>query len=351
MAKEAVTTVQCAASKCDVVVCCVGLLHRVAPGLVEQVVNKAAFMPPWPPGYHVTEEQQVYLIEADYGLMPMPDLSPEGVAVEPVRMTTRRGNSIPGFHFRHGGASRRTLIFSHGNGTDIGIMFRRLKELAVKLEIDAFAYEYSGYGESSGSPSEEDLYADIEAAYEYLTDTCGVPAASIICYGQSIGSVPSIDLATKHEVGGVIVHSGLTSGFGVLLDVREAYAYDVFQNLKKIRQVSAPVFIIHGTHDIEVPFEHGAALFEACRPGVAYEPWWVQGGGHNDIDVCFRAHYFERLADFLKALDEERESPGCQDGDSSGEVYEIKAAHHRGRGDDILDTSTDMLLPKRSRAS
>mmetsp|Transcript_86169 Transcript_86169/g.278882 ORF Transcript_86169/g.278882 Transcript_86169/m.278882 type:complete len:343 (-) Transcript_86169:108-1136(-) len=290
-----------AVSGCDGFVCCIGCLSLV-PGLVRRVVNQVAFFPPRPPGYHVTEQKQVFLVEADYGLTPLPDLTSEGIAVDTVRMWTRRGNVILGFHFRRAD-STKTLLFSHGNSTDIGIMFHHLRDLCTKLQVDVFAYEYSGYGESSGVPSEADLYSDVEAAYHYLTHDCSVPDDQIVCYGQSIGSVPSIDLASRASVGGLVLHSAMKSGLGVIHDVKTTYWFDVFQNAARITRVSAPVFIIHGTHDTEIPFEHGVTLYEACPAEMAYDPWWVKEAGHNDIEINHRASYFEHLARFLKALD------------------------------------------------
>jgi fermentation-respiration switch protein FrsA (DUF1100 family) len=266
------------------------------------VVNQVAFFPPRPPGYHVTEEKQVFLVEADYGLTPLPDLTAEGIAVDTVRMWTRRGNVILGFHFRRAD-STRTLLFSHGNSTDIGIMFHHLRDLCSKLRIDVFAYEYSGYGESSGVPSEADLYSDVEAAYHYLTHDCSILDEQIVCYGQSIGSVPSIDLASRADIGGVILHSAMKSGLGVIHDVKTTFWFDVFQNAARIKRVTSPVFVIHGTSDTEIPFEHGVTLYEALAPEMAYDPWWVKEAGHNDIEINHRPLYFERLSRFLQAID------------------------------------------------
>jgi len=274
----------------------------LVPGLVKRVVNQVAFFPPKPPGYHVTEEKQVFLVEGDYGLTPLPDLTAEGIAVDTVRMLTAKGSVIMGFHFRRARSSR-TLLFSHGNSTDIGIMFHHLRDLCYRLQVDVFAYEYSGYGESSGVPSEDNLYSDIDAAYQYLTIDRGVPGDQVVCYGQSVGSVPSIDLASRCHVGGLILHSALKSGLGVIHDVQANYWFDVFQNVAKMGRVQAPVFVIHGTHDAEVPFEHGLALYEACPPELAFDPWWVKEAGHNDIETNNRGLYFKNLDRFLSALD------------------------------------------------
>lgn len=167
--------------------------------------------------------------------------------------------------------------------------------------MDIFGYDYSGYGDSSGLPSEEDIYADIDAAYHYLVQDLALPEDSIFLCGQSIGSVPTLDLASRRDVGGVILHSALKSGLSIIHDVKWTYWFDVFKNVEKIQDVKAPVFIIHGTHDVEVPFEHGAALFDACPPELAYEPWWVKDAGHNDIEILHRQLYFSRLLNFIES--------------------------------------------------
>jgi len=290
-----------AAAGCDGFLCCVGCVSLV-PGLMKRVVNQVAFFPPKPAGYHVTDKKQVYLVGPECGLAPLPDLSPDGIVVDTVKMWTSRGNTIMGFHFRRVD-STRTILFSHGNSTDIGLMFPHLKDLCVQLKVDIFAYEYSGYGESSGVPSEADLYSDIDAAYHYLMQDCGLLESSIILYGQSVGSVPSIDLASRSHVGGMILHGALKSGLSIIHDVQTMYWFDVFQNVAKIDSVQAPVFCIHGTHDVEVPFEHGLALHEGTPLEFAVDPWWVKGAGHNDIELDHRSEYFKQLAGFLRGLD------------------------------------------------
>lgn len=295
---------------------------------MKRVVSQVAFFPPKPAGYHVTEKNQVYLVGPDCGLAPLPDLAVDGIAVDTVKMWSRRGNTIMGFHFRRKHASR-TILFSHGNSTDIGIMFHHFKELCSRLQVDVFAYDYSGYGESTGVPSEADLYADIDAAYHYLTSDCSIPEESILLFGQSVGSVPSIDLATRSDCGGMVLHGALKSGLSVIHEVQALYWFDVFQNAAKIENVNSPVLCIHGTHDAEIPFEHGLALYEACPAEHAVEPWWVKGAGHNDIEVEHREEYFIRLRNFVKSLDDPRTARSAS---ASGQAMSDAGLKHLARG-------------------
>ena len=72
------------------------------------------------------------------------------------------------------------------------------------------AYDYSGYGASSGAPSEANCYADIQAAHDYLRSR-GVDSSSLLLYGQSVGSAPSLWLAARCAVAGVVLHTPLMS--------------------------------------------------------------------------------------------------------------------------------------------
>ena len=45
-----------------------------------------------------------------------------------------------------------------------------LQDISFTLNVNVFAYEYTGYGASTGSPSDIDIIADIEAAYAFLIE-------------------------------------------------------------------------------------------------------------------------------------------------------------------------------------
>ena len=67
-------------------------------------------------------------------------------------------------------------------------------------EFNAVTMSIAGYGQSTGKPSEKNLYADIEASWHALRSRYGVSPENIILYGQSIGTVPTVDLASRYEV-------------------------------------------------------------------------------------------------------------------------------------------------------
>ncbi|KAA0718625.1 Protein ABHD17A [Triplophysa tibetana] len=113
---------------------------------------------------------------------------------------------------------------------------------------------------------------------------------------KSIGTVPTVDLASRYECAAVVLHSPLTSGMRVAFpDTKKTYCFDAFPNIEKVSKITSPVLIIHGTEDEVIDFSHGLALFERCPKAV--EPLWVEGAGHNDIELY--SQYLERLRRFI----------------------------------------------------
>ncbi|KAF6770086.1 hypothetical protein AHF37_10657 [Paragonimus kellicotti] len=82
------------------------------------------------------------------------------------------------------------------------IMAGFLQSLAYRFGVNILCYDYSGYGVSTGQRLEENLYADAEAVLKELLERYQVPLEQIVLYGQSIGTAPTVDLATKYKVTG-----------------------------------------------------------------------------------------------------------------------------------------------------
>lgn len=207
-----------------------------------------------------------------------------------------RGNRVGCMYIRCAPNARFTVLFSHGNAVDLGQMSSFYIGLGTRINCNIFSYDYSGYGVSTGKPSEKNLYADIDAAWNALRSRYGISPENIILYGQSIGTVPTVDLASRFECAAVVLHSPLTSGMRVAFpDTKKTYCFDAFPNIEKVAKIPSPVLIIHGTEDEVIDFSHGLALFERCPKAV--EPLWVEGAGHNDIELY--SQYLERLRRFI----------------------------------------------------
>ncbi|XVE72107.1 hypothetical protein DITRI_Ditri11bG0011800 [Diplodiscus trichospermus] len=164
-------------------------------------------------------------------------------------------------------------------------------------------YDYSGYGQSTGKPSECNTYADIEAAYKCLKEQYGVKDEQLILYGQSVGSGPTVDLASRlPNLRGVVLHSPILSGMRVLYPVKRTYWFDIYKNIDKIGAVNCLVLVIHGTADEVVDCSHGKQLWELCKH--KYDPLWVNGGGHCNLELY--PEFIRHLKKFVLSLNKSR---------------------------------------------
>ncbi|MBW4693636.1 MAG: alpha/beta hydrolase [Lyngbya sp. HA4199-MV5] len=193
-----------------------------------------------------------------------------------------------------------TVLYSHGNGEDLGDVRPALAQIQ-STGVNVFAYDYRGYGTSQGTPSEQNAYQDIDAAYRYLTTVLKQPPSRIILYGRSVGSGPSIDLATRQPAAGLIIEGGFTSVFRVVTHL-PLFPFDKFANIHKIGAVRCPVLFIHGTNDQVIPIWHGRALFDrANQPKTFLE---VSGADHNDVAQVAGDRYHQALRQYLQTLEQ-----------------------------------------------
>ncbi|KAK4279845.1 hypothetical protein QN277_011556 [Acacia crassicarpa] len=260
-------------------------------GVTSSIAAKFAFFPPNPPSYTLISD------ESGHGRLYIPEV-PMKDNVDVLKLRTRRGNDIAAVYVKHHKATC-TMLYSHGNAADLGQMFELFLELSNRLRLNVMGYDYSGYGRSTGKPTESNTYADIDAAYKCLKEQYGVKDDHLILYGQSVGSGPTLDLASRvPELRGVVLHSPLLSGMRVLYPVKRTYWFDIYKNIDKICSVNCPVLVIHGTADEVVHWSHGKKLWELCKE--KYEPLWVRGGGHCNLELY--PEFIKHLKKFVHTI-------------------------------------------------
>lgn len=205
------------------------------------------------------------------------------------------------------GKKTMTMIYSHGNATDIGAMHPLQLILSNSLECNVVSYDYSGYGESGGVAMESTTYTDILGVYKWtLENVCNGDESRIVLYGQSVGGGPCCYLAKQIDgLGGMVLHSPFMSGMRVLTPSRALACLDIYPNINRVRKSKCPVMIIHGRLDEEVPITQGMGMYEATPDHHKRDPWWVPDRGHNDITEGpgKLAEYVGRLRIFLASLD------------------------------------------------
>lgn len=286
---------------------CLGCIS-VIPGMKSQLVNSMSFHPPTIKGYKYTKggdsvvlfdfhrKKYITLNEMKKNLI---NIDP-GRSIIQVKFTSV--NSIDMLHYINP-AAKLTIIYSHSNATDIGYLFGHLLDFSHKAQVNIISYEYNGYGQSKKKTSEDSLYENIKTIVSYSINTLKLPASNLILYGQSIGSAPTVHFASNYnsiKIGGIIIHSGIKSAVSVICNNTNTKSlpwYDAFKNLEKIQKVKCPVFVIHGTADTIIPFNHGEMLYK-LSPNK-YTPWYVKGANHCNIELNWRGELISKVKQFI----------------------------------------------------
>ncbi|KAL6543991.1 hypothetical protein OROGR_010488 [Orobanche gracilis] len=266
--------------------------------IISHLASNFAFYPPTPSTYQVNDDggKLVAVSISTASSLPMATDDP---ALDVLYIPTIKGNNIVAFYLRNPHA-RLTVLYSHGNAVDLGQLYHIFLQLKDKLRVNLIGYDYSGYGASTGKPSEYDTYADIEAVYECLQTEYGISQEDLILYGQSVGSGPTLHLAAQlPRLRGVVMHSAMLSGLRVLCHVNFKLCCDIYKNVNKIQKVKCPVLIIHGTEDEVVNWLHGNGLWKLAKE--PYEPLWIKGGGHCNLELY--PDYITHLNRFIQEME------------------------------------------------
>ena len=172
------------------------------------------------------------------------------------------------------------------------------------IGVNILAFDWRGFGSSEGSPSEEGLYRDATAAYQYLRGTQRVPPDSIVIYGHSLGTAPAIELATRVPAAGLVIEGGPKS---VVARAQEIYPYlpigvavsSRFNSIGRISRVTIPILFLHAREDTRIPFAHGRALFDSAKAAKRFVDL---SGQHHDAFLADSAKYFGEYARFVSEL-------------------------------------------------
>jgi fermentation-respiration switch protein FrsA (DUF1100 family) len=171
-----------------------------------------------------------------------------------------------------------TVLFFHGNAGNIGDRVPHI-ELLKAAGFNVLAFDYRGYGRSTGRPTEAGTYLDARAARGALPDD-----GRVIYVGESLGGAIALELALHRPPDGLVLQSTFTS---IRHMARLHYPFipsavvpDAYPSIRLVRGLEAPLLVLHGRNDAIVPLMDGEALYEAApEPKLMH----VFDAGHNDL--------------------------------------------------------------------
>ncbi len=161
--------------------------------------------------------------------------------------------------------NKKTILFFHGNAGDLSNRNYKLNELA-KFDVNFLILAYRGFSGNEGQPTEQGLYDDAKSALEWIKIK-GVKEKNLILYGESLGTAVTIEVAQNKNLAGIILESPFTS----MVELAQKYypflptkflLKDRYETVKKLKNISSPLLVLHGRLDTIVPFAMGEELFK-----------------------------------------------------------------------------------------
>ena len=179
------------------------------------------------------------------------------------------------------------VLLFHGNGENLATMhIGGLLHQFMNLNVHFLAVDYPGYGRSSGKPSEENIFAAANAAFNWIEKRFG--SSPKIVLGWSLGAAVAIQTAANHsdQIRGLIAVSPWTS----LADVAAVHyprflvnslLKEKYNSMEAAKEIKRPALLIHGDRDNIIPFIQGKKVAQAMGSTGRFVP--VPNAGHNDI--------------------------------------------------------------------
>ena len=187
-------------------------------------------------------------------------------------------NYIHGWHFNNF-EGKNTIMFCHGNSGNISHR-RYIADICEKFELNLFIFDYRGFGKSSSVPSKTNIRKDGEVAYKYLRNYCEIKPNKIIMWGESLGGISAIWVASKYKCRSLVLLStfsglddaithqfkdgagkSLAAGLMGLVSLR----FDLLPNKEYIKNVKCPVVIMHSPEDDIIPYRCGKILYNNIK--------------------------------------------------------------------------------------
>ena len=222
-----------------------------------------------------------------------------GMKYEEVWLKTPDGEKLHGWYLPMAG-SRGVILYCHGNAGNISHREKALTGLA-KLGLDIFIFDYRGYGQSTGSPTELGTYQDVERAWQYLVEERGLDPSRIVIWGRSLGGAIGAYLASKVMAGAVVLESTFTSIPDLAAEIYpvpdKSWVTVQYPTLDRIKGIRMPHLHAHSPGDDLVAGHHGDQIFQAS--GSLKKKFIAMTGTHRTGHLT-QERYLPKIDEFLR---------------------------------------------------
>lgn len=229
------------------------------------------------------------------------DKSAYRIPPEDVFFTTTDNVRLHGWIVRSRTPNAPLIVWFHGNGGNITSRAPITQELAAH-GVSVLLFDWRGYGRSEGSPTENSLFLDAAAAYQFATWQTN--PRDIVLYGESLGGPYAAHVARTSPACCVIIENSFPSlrALGNALYAPLPLGWLAPNALPTTRWLNAarlPVLVMHSRRDDVIPFALGKQLFDDLR--VPKEMLVSESAVHGGIPAAEGSRYFAGVQRFIEA--------------------------------------------------
>lgn len=191
--------------------------------------------------------------------------------------------------------TKQVILYFGGNGEEVSYnipYFRRAFHSSFLL------VNYRGYGDSSGKPSENNMFADALRIYDEIANR--LPDHNIVVIGRSVGSGVATYLASQRPCHKLALVTPFDSMQSVAQSQFPIFPMSIllkhkFRSDSYVKELSAPTLVIGASEDNIIPRKHTEKLISCFA--TPPQQVWIEGADHNSISM-YRS-YWQPLADFI----------------------------------------------------
>ncbi len=227
--------------------------------------------------------------------------APDGTALEGWYIPAKKG--------------KPTILYAHGRSSNMA----DTKPVILAFSQRGYGImvvDYRGFGNSAGTPTEQGVSMDLEAASTHLAKKLGVPSSQQVLVGNSLGGAIAADVATRKPFKAVMLTSTFTSLKETLKYHREKCNWLLrhlvaenivkaqFDTLKKIPLIQSPLLIAQGEADDVTPPSMGERLIRHARGTRLKHLFRIKACDHYQVFRSAANKVIDRLEWLLKKIDD-----------------------------------------------
>lgn len=212
-------------------------------------------------------------------------------------ITAKDGTQVMTWYFK-GDDDKPLILYFHGN---TGLM-ARFAPAITKLTNEGYSVammEYRGFGNTKGKISQDVIFSDAVAFYDYYKNK--TDNDKIIFYGYSFGCAFTMGLAQYRDPDGIILTAPFSSLYQEVKEYPVPFAFlvlkDKYPSDEYIKNIKCPILFIHGNKDMLINHSHSQRLFDLA-PVEEKQIVFVDGINHHDI--FFKEHNVPIILEWLE---------------------------------------------------